>query len=75
MALDLELWAQLNLIGHVSYADYLLMTQDEAIACLKALNTVIDKAKQSKEAEERRRHSQSLLDQAEQQARGRGRNG
>lgn len=75
MALDLELWAQLNLIGHVSYQDYLLMSQDEAIACLKALNSVIDKAKKSREDEERRRQTLAALESAEQNARFRGRNG
>jgi hypothetical protein len=39
--MDLALWAQLNLIGHVSYADYLDMTPDEAHACYKALERAI----------------------------------
>lgn len=47
--MELDLWAQLNLVGHVSYGDYCNMTRDEAIACLEALNRVIDEAKQKAE--------------------------
>lgn len=70
MALDLELWAQLNLIGHVSYQDYLLMDQDEAVACLQALNSVIEKAKKARENEDRARQSKAALDAIEAKYRG-----
>lgn len=45
MAMDLNLWAQLNLIGHVSYQEYLDMTREEAVACFNALNSAIERAK------------------------------
>lgn len=53
MALDLELWAQINLVGHVGWSDYLSMTPDEALACLRALERVVDQGqrKHQKQAE------------------------
>lgn len=68
--MDLDLWAQLNLIGHVSYQDYLAMTPEEAMACLYALNSAIDKAKKSREAEDKRRHSEAALAALENKYRG-----
>jgi hypothetical protein len=53
MALDLTLWANLNLVGSVGWQDYLSMTPEEAQACLKALNDVITESK---------RHSQRQAD-------------
>ena len=46
--MDLHLWAQLNLIGHVSYADYLDMSPEEALACYKALEHAITQKSQAK---------------------------
>lgn len=45
MALDLELWAQLNMVGHVGWLDYMAMTPDDAMACLRALESVINQSK------------------------------
>lgn len=45
--MDLQLWAQLNLIGKVSYQEYLDMTPEEARACFNALNTAVERAKSS----------------------------
>ena len=45
MALDLTVWANLNLVGNVGWQDYLSMTPDEANACLKALNDTINESK------------------------------
>ena len=45
MALDLKLWAQLNLVGNVTWQDYLSMTPVEAEACLQALNDVLSESK------------------------------
>jgi hypothetical protein len=43
--MELDLWAQLNLLGHVSYSDYLNMDHEEARACYLALKRAIDAAK------------------------------
>ncbi len=43
-ALDLKLWAQLNLIGKVSYEEYLRMEPEEARACYLALKQAVDSA-------------------------------
>ena len=42
MALDLRLWAQLNIFGHVSYSEYLQMEPEEAQACFMVLKEVIE---------------------------------
>lgn len=67
--MNLELWAQLNLIGHVSLQDYLLMDEEMAMACLQALNSTIEKAKHQRASEseeaERRRRQLSALDSLE----------
>lgn len=50
MAMDLQLWAELNLIGKVSYQEYLDMTREEAVACYQALRQSIERASASKTA-------------------------
>ena len=61
--MDLEVWAQLNLIGHVSYSEYLAMTPEEAMACLHALNRVIEKAKQPNEEEILKQRMKNALEE------------
>lgn len=50
-ALDLKLWAQLNLIGKVSYEEYLRMEPAEAQACYLALKQAVDQAKSVPDAQ------------------------
>mgnify|MGYP006267041183 CR=1 FL=1 len=47
--MDLALWAQLNMVGHVSYSEYMNMTHEEAMACYEALKKVIDDVKAENE--------------------------
>lgn len=50
MALDLELWAQLNMVGNVSWSDYMYnMSPEDAEAALAALNSVIEKSKRQQQ--------------------------
>lgn len=44
--MDLRIWAHLNLVGNVSYSDYLNMSPTEAEACLEALNSAIEETKE-----------------------------
>lgn len=48
--MNLELWAQLNLLGHVSYSEYLAMTPDEAQGLYRALAAAVQKAKSEQQA-------------------------
>lgn len=41
--MNLDLWAQLNLYGHVSWTEYQNMTDDEAKALFLALKKVVDR--------------------------------
>ena len=45
--MNLSLWAQLNLYGHVSYSEYLAMSPEEAMACFKALEAEIQRVRGS----------------------------
>lgn len=49
--MSLDLWAQLNLIGHVSYQDYLEMTHEEAVAALEALQRAIEQVASQKKSQ------------------------
>lgn len=48
--MDLHLWAQLNLIGHVSYESYLAMDPAEAMACYKALEYALSQSQAKPQA-------------------------
>lgn len=50
--MDYKLWAQLNLVGHVSLEAYWQMGEDEAMACLQALHEVIEES----QSEIRKKH-------------------
>ena len=39
----MDLWAELNLVGNVSYSEYLAMTDEEAVACHRALHKAVSK--------------------------------
>lgn len=49
--MDLRIWAHLNLIGNVTYSDYLNMSPTEAEACLEALNAAIEETKEKQREE------------------------
>jgi hypothetical protein len=49
--MDLKLWAELNMVGHVTYSEYLKMTPEEANACYAALQGVINESKRKRERE------------------------
>lgn len=49
--MDLKLWAELNMVGNVSYGDFLKMTPEEARACHEALHSVVNEAKTKRERE------------------------
>lgn len=49
--MDLKLWAELNMVGNVSYGDYLKMTPEEANACYAALQQVVNEAKTKRDRE------------------------
>ena len=70
MALGLDLWAQINLIGHMSLTEFWSIDEQEALACLYALNNTIEKAHKSREAEDKRRQSAAALDALENKYRG-----
>lgn len=47
--MNLDLWAQLNLYGHVSWTEYQNMTDDEAKALFLALKKVVERTQASKD--------------------------
>jgi hypothetical protein len=68
-ALNLDLWAELALVGGMSIDTYLRIDEELAVACLMALQNKIEGVKKEKEAQQevhfKKQHSLNLLAEVE----------